>query len=87
MLSIQEINLLKSQNEGLKQQNKDLQKDNNNLVRKLNELKSQCKAEKLRNKKSNDNVLQIEGSTTMTDKEQIIIDGAFINACTQCKTT
>lgn len=61
MLSIQEINLLKSQNEGLKQQNKDLQKDNNNLVRKLNELKSQCKAEKLRNKKSNDNVLQIEG--------------------------
>lgn len=50
MLSIPEINLLKSQNEGLKQQNKDLQKDNNNLVRKLNELKSQCKAEKLRNK-------------------------------------
>lgn len=50
MLSIQEINLLKSQNEGLKRQNKDLQKENNNLVRKLNELKSQCKAEKLRNK-------------------------------------
>ena len=74
MLSIQEINILKSQNNRLKQQNKDLQKDNNNLVRKLNELKSQCKAEKLRNKKSNDNVLQIEGSTTMTDKEQIIID-------------
>lgn len=50
MLSIPEINLLKSQNDGLKQQNRDLQKDNNNLVRKLNELKSQYKAEKLRNK-------------------------------------
>lgn len=50
MLSIQEINLLKSQNEGLKRQNKDLQKENNNLVRKLNEFKTQCKAEKLRNK-------------------------------------
>lgn len=50
MLSIPEINLLKSQNDGLKQQNRDLQRENKNLVRKLNELKSQCKAEKLRNK-------------------------------------
>lgn len=50
MLSIPEINLLKSQNDGLKQQNRDLQRENKNLVRKLNELKSQYKAEKLLNK-------------------------------------
>lgn len=35
MLSIQEINLLKSQNEGLKKQNESLQKENKILRHKL----------------------------------------------------
>lgn len=39
MLSIPEINLLKSQNDGLKQQNRDLQRENKSLIWKLNELK------------------------------------------------
>ena len=45
-IRIEEVNLLKKQNEGLKQQNIALQREKNDLIRKLNELKSQCKAEK-----------------------------------------
>lgn len=50
MLSIKDINFLKSKNDELKKQNKDLERERDNLIHKVNELKSQCKTEKIRNR-------------------------------------
>ena len=50
MLSIQEINFLKSQNEGLKKQNEDLQTERNLLIKERDELKHLLKSERTRNR-------------------------------------
>ena len=50
MLSIQEINLLKSQNEGLKKQNEELQTERNLLIKEREELKHLLKSERTRNR-------------------------------------
>ena len=50
MLNIQEINLLKSQNEGLKKQNEELQIERNLLIKERNELKHLLKSERTRNR-------------------------------------
>ena len=50
MLSIQEINLLKSQNEGLKKQNEELQTERNLLIKERDGLKHLLKSERTRNR-------------------------------------
>ncbi len=51
MLSIDEINLLNSQNERLKKQNKSLQMEKNRLKEQIKELKRVLKTERIRNAK------------------------------------
>lgn len=90
MLSVNEINLLQAQNEGLKKQNADLQKENAKLKEKIKEKESEIRQKRMTILMNNDHYLTVDEKNrnykqTLQEIKAIATECTTCGDCSNCK--